>query len=211
MVLAARRSYVAAKRATRAARPSRIARARFARRAFGVAFVAGLALLAFIAVVAPSNFGQPGAATARSGWPFFLLLGLIGAVVAYAAFHWKRIAWLGQRLREPLVRPLNELPGFEAAADALASCPSPLRLRWSLNYVWGPLLWALAAGTLAFSSAYFVVDAVLARGRVGWAQPLYAVVFGLLSIAVLAGAAGRLATWRFAMSVHKEVTTGYAG
>jgi hypothetical protein len=211
MVLAARRSYVAAKRATRAARPGRIARARFARRAFGVTFLAGLALLALIAVVAPSNFGQPGAATPRSGWPFFLLLGVIAVSVTYAALHWRRVVWLGQRVREPLVRPLNELPGFEVAADALASCPSPLRLRWSLTYVWGPLLWALAAGTLAFSSAYFVIDAVLARGRVGWAQPMYAVAFGLVSIAVLAAAAGRLATWRFAMSVHKEVTTGYAG
>jgi hypothetical protein len=211
MVLAARRSYVAAKRATRAARPGRIARARFARRAFGLTFLAGLAVLALIAVVAPSNFGQPGAATARSGWPFFLLLGVITASLAYAAVQWTRIAWLAQRLRDPLVRPLNELPGFEAAADALASCPSPLRLRWSLIYVWGPLLWALVAGTLAFSSAYFVVDAVLARGRVGWAQPLYAVVFGLLSMAVLAAAAGRFSTWRFAMSVHKEVSTGYAG
>jgi hypothetical protein len=210
MVLAARRAYVTAKRATRSARPGRIARMRFARRAFAGVFVAGLALLALIAVVAPSHFGQPGAETARSGWPFYVLLAVIAGTCAYAAVRWKELSWLVARLREPLVRPLNDSPRFDDAADALASCPPLLRVRWALIYVWGPLLWALAAGTLAFSSAYFMVDAVLARGRVGWAPPLYALVFAILSILVLAAVAGRLATWRFAVSVHKEVTTGYA-
>jgi hypothetical protein len=55
------------------------------------------------------------------------------------------------------------------------------------------------------------VDAVLARFRVGWGQPLYALVFAGASVLVFATLAGRLATWRFAMSVHKEVTTGYTG
>jgi hypothetical protein len=183
---------------------------RFARRAFAGVFVAGLALLALIGVVAPSNFGQPGAATARSGWPFFVLLAAMAGTCAYGTARWKELSWLVARLREPLMRPLNEHPRFDDAADALASCPPPLRVRWALIYVWGPLLWALAAGTLAFSSAYFIVDAVLARGRVGWAQPLYALVFAVLSVLVLAASAGRLATWRFAVSVHKEVTTGYA-
>src|ERR687896_1710622 len=211
MVLAGGRAYIAAKRALRAARPGRIARVRFARRAFGNLLLAGLGLLALIGVLAPSNFGQPGATTPRSGWPFFALLAVMAGTCGYAAVRWRELAWLWARLREPLVRPLNEHPGFDDAADAVASCPPPLRLRWAFTYVWGPLAWTVVAGTLAFSSAYFVVDAVLARGRVGWAQPLYAVVFGLLSMAVLAAAAGRFSTWRFAMSVHKEVATGYAG
>lgn len=211
MVIAAHRSYVALKRATRAARPRRVARLRFARRALGGTFVAGLALLSLIALVAPSNFGQPGAATLRSGWPSFALGGLIAASAGFAWANRERLLWLAARLREPLVRPLEEHPSFAEAADALASCPPPLRLRWALGWVWGPIGWALAAGTLTFSSAYFVVDAVLARFRIGWAQPVYALAFAGLGVLVFAAAAGKLATWRFAMSVHKEVTTGYEG
>jgi hypothetical protein len=171
--------------------------------------VAGLGLLALIGVLAPSNFGQPGAATPRSGWPFFVLLAVMAGTCGLAAGRWRELAWLGARLREPLARPLHEHPRFDDAADAVASCPPPLRLRWALTYVWGPILWAVVAATLAFSSAYFIVDAVLARGRVGWAQPLYAVGFAALSTLVLALSAGRLATWRFGVSVHKEVTSGY--
>ena len=209
MVLAGGRAYVAAKRAMRSARPGRIARIRFARRVFGSLLVAGLGLLALIGVLAPSNFGQPGAATPRSGWPFFVLLAVMAGTCGLAAGRWRELAWLGARLREPLARPLHEHPRFDDAADAVASCPPPLRLRWALTYVWGPILWAVVAATLAFSSAYFIVDAVLARGRVGWAQPLYAVGFAALSTLVLALSAGRLATWRFGVSVHKEVTSGY--
>jgi hypothetical protein len=211
VVLAAHRAYVAVKRATRSARPRRVARLRFARRAFAATFVAGVGVLGIIGLLAPSNFGQPGAKTLGSGWPSILLVALVGGVAASALVAHRHLLWLARRVREPLLRPLEEHPAFAEAADALASCPAPLRLRWSLGWVWGPVAWAVVAGTLAWSSAYFVVDAVLARFRVGWGQPLYALVFAGASVLVFATLAGRLATWRFAMSVHKEVTTGYTG
>ncbi len=61
----------------------------------------------------------------------------------------------------------------------------------------------------ALSTAYFVIDAILARFLVGWSQPLYALVFLCLSLTLSYLAAPKLSTWRVAASVHKEVTTGY--
>jgi hypothetical protein len=209
MVVAAHRSYVALKRATRAARPGRINRRHFARGAFAGSFVAGVAVLGTIGLLAPSNFGQPGAATLRSGWPSVALAALVAACVGYGVIRRRHLAWLLARLREPLLRPLEEHRSFAEAVDALAACPAPLRLRWAIGWVWGPIGYVVAAGTLAFSSAYFFVDALLARGRVGWGQPLYALIFAAGSVLVFAAAASRLATWRFALSVHKEVTSGY--
>jgi hypothetical protein len=209
MVLAAHRAYAQVKRATRAARPPRVARVRMARRALGGTFVAGTGVLGLIAVVSPGNFGQPGATTARTGWPFYLLIALISCCILLGVINRAQLVWLGSRLREPLLRPLDDHPSFSDAADALAACPGPVRMRWAIGWVWGPIAWAVAGTTFAFSSAYFLVDALLARFRVGWAQPLYALAFAALSLFVFALAAGRLSTWRFAASVNKEVTTGY--
>jgi hypothetical protein len=209
VVLEAGRSYKALKRAVRSARPAQIARLWFARRAFGGSFAAGIAILGVIGLVAPDNFGQAGAAPLRSGWPSVALGSLIVTCVAYAIARREHLAWLGARVREPLMRPLEEHPAFSEAADALAACPAALRLRWAFGWVWGPVAWAIVGGTLAFSAAYFVVDALLAGLRVGPGQPLYALAFAVASLAVFAAAAGRLSTWRFASSVYKEVTTGY--
>ncbi|MFN2488826.1 MAG: hypothetical protein ABR529_03620 [Actinomycetota bacterium] len=138
-----------------------------------------------------------------------VLLVIIGLCLAYGALRRAELRWLAARVREPLVRPLEEEPHFDDAVETLESCPAPLRMRYAIAWVWGPIAWAVVGGTCAFSAAYFVVDAILARFRVGWEQPLYGAVFGVLSVIVFAGAAGRLATWRFAASVYREATTGY--
>jgi hypothetical protein len=209
MVLEAGRAYATAKRFTRAARPRRIARGEFARRTFFANFIAGLGVLGAIGLVAPSQFGQPGARTLHTGWPSLLLIVLVACCVLAAVMRRAELSWLFARAREPFVRPLTEERGFEEAVAALESCPVPLRTRFAVSWVWAPVVWLVVGATFAFSSAYFVVDAILARGRVGWAQPIYCVVFAALSLIVFASVAGRLATWRFATSVHKEASTGY--
>jgi hypothetical protein len=208
-VLAARRAYANTRSFVRAARPRHIARGRLARRAFAGSFLAGVALLGLIGIASPSQFGQPGAATLQSGWPLYALSALITSVGLLALARRRHLAWLLARLREPLDRPLDDHHGFGDAVSALEACPAPLRTRFALSWVWGPVVGAVLGGTFAFSSAYFVVDAVLARFRVGWAQPVYALGFAALSMIVFAAAAGRMSTWRFATSVHKEVSTGY--
>ena len=171
--------------------------------------MAGCGLLAVIGIVAPQRFGQPGADTLRSGWPLWGLVVIAVLVLGIAFVRRAELLWAARRLREPFVRPLAEEPGFEEAADALAACPAPLRARYALFYAWGPAVAAVLGATFAFSSAYFVIDAVLARLNVGWAHPLYAAAFALLSLLVFAVAGGRLTTWRVATSARKEVTTGY--
>jgi hypothetical protein len=171
--------------------------------------VAGVGLLSAIGILSPSQFGQPGADTFRSGWPLIVLVVIAGIAVASALVRRSELAWALARVREPFVRPLEGEPRFEEAAEALALCPAPLRGRYALLYSWGPAGLALLGGIFAFSCAYFLVDAVLARFSVGWAHPAYAVGFAVASLFVFALAAGRLATWRLATSVHKEVATGY--
>ncbi|CAN5603597.1 hypothetical protein BH24ACT26_BH24ACT26_15760 [soil metagenome] len=211
MVLAARHAYSTVKKLARAARPHGISRRHLAGRAFLASFVAGMVVLGVIGLLAPSQFGQPGAVTLHTGWPSAVLMALIALCCLVALSRRAELGWLVARAREPFVRPLQEAPGFDEAVDALASCPAPLRTRFAVSWVWGPMAWALLGGTFAFSSAYFVVDAILARLRVGWAQPLYGVVFAALSVIVFAANAGRLASWRFSTSVHKEASTGYSG
>jgi len=209
MVLAARRTYSTAKKATRATRPRHIARSTFGRRCLLCCFVAGVVVLSVIGLASPGQFGAPGSSTLRTGWPSLALLGLALAGLLLALARRRHLVWLVSRIREPYVRPLEEYPGFEDAVAALQSCPAALRTRYAISFVWGPIAWAVLGCTCAFSCAYFVVDAILARGRVGWAQPVYALVFALLAWFLFAATAGRFATWRFATSAHKEATTGY--
>jgi hypothetical protein len=209
MVLAAGRAYSSAKRLVRATRPRRIDRVAFARRAFGGSFASGILVLGLIALASPARFGQPGASTLRTGWPSIALLVAIGLCLLAGLARRRHLLWLGGRVREPLLRPLEEVSGFYDAVEALEACPAPLRTRFALSWVWGPVATAVLGGTFAFSAAYFVVDAILARGRVGWAQPVYALAFTAASLVVFALGAGRFATWRVAASVHREATTGY--
>jgi hypothetical protein len=209
VVLAAGRAYSSAKKATRAARSRHVARGTFGRRCFAGCFTAGVIVLGGIGLASPAQFGQPGASTLRTGWPSIALLVLVVGGLLLGVARRRRLVWLLDRVREPYVRPLEDHAGYDDAVDALQSCPAALRTRYAISWVWGPMAWAVLGCTFAFSAAYFLVDAILARGRIGWAQPLYAIGFALLSWGVFGAAAGRLTSWRFAASVHKEATTGY--
>lgn len=209
MVVAAQRAFSDAKKWLRAGRPRRIERNRFAWRAFGATFVAGLTVLGLISLVAPNNFGNPGSSTIGSGWPLYVIIGLIALCALYALIRREHVRWLLNRFREPFARRLDRNPGFEGAADALAECPGPYKTRFAAVYIWAPAALAVLGATFSFSAAYFVVDAVLARFAIGWEQAVYAAAFTVASVIVFALAAGRLATWRLAVSVYKEVTTGY--
>jgi hypothetical protein len=209
MVLAAQRAYSEATRQLRAGRPATIRRFSFARRAVAAGLVAGISLMSLIAVAAPAKFGAPGSRTLRTGWPSWILLGLVLAGCAYGFVKRAEISWLGARVREPWVRPLREVTGFEAAADALAACPSVFQVRFALSWIVRPALLAGLGVTCCLSTAYFLVDAVLARFVVGWGQLVYALGFLGLGLVFFASAATTLASWRVAVSVYKEVNAGY--
>ena len=209
MVLAARRAYVTATRWVRSARAPRIERLGFARRAFGSALVAGLFVMASIAMVAPANFGAPGSEPLRSGWPALVLIAILASSACVGLVKRAGIRSVIDRTIEPWRRPSSEHEAFEGAADALAACPALLRNRFALLWVWGPMAVVVAATTFAFSTAYFLVDAVLARLQVGWQQPAYAVGSAALSMGLFRLVATKLSTWRLSASVLKEVTSGY--
>jgi hypothetical protein len=208
MVIAGQRAYANAVRWVASTRPQ-VRRWIFARRAVRSALVAATLVLGLIALVDPARFGAPGTRTLRTGWPSTVVIALVLACSAYALVKRRAILSVVSRMREPYLRPLKEMPGFEEAADALASCPAPFKLRFAARLVWRPLALVVLAVTCAFSTSYFVIDAVLARGLVGWGQVLYSGVFLLAALCFFALAATGLSTWRVSASVYKEVTSGY--
>jgi hypothetical protein len=208
MVMAGQRAYADAVRWIRSTRP-RVRRFLFARRALRSSLVAGIALMSFIALVAPNRFGSPGSRTLRTGWPSLVVIGLVLACLGFVLLRRRELISALTRVRDPFQRPLTELPGFEGAADALASCPAAFKTRFAILWVWKPVALVVLGVTCAFSTSYFVLDAVLARGSVGWGQVLYAAVFLAASLCFFALSATTLSTWRLAASVLKEVTSGY--
>jgi hypothetical protein len=162
-----------------------------------------------IGLLSPASFGVVTGRTALNDWPPAVVTVLVVACVIYGLVHRDQIRSVLERFRDPYLRPLREHPGFEGAADALASCPRPYQARFALVFVYRPLAMGFAAFVCALSTAYFVIDAVLARFLVGFMQPLYALVFWCLSLLLFYLAAPKLSTWRIAASVHKEVTSGY--
>lgn len=187
----------------------RFNRMRYARKGFGAAFLTGLIVTGTIGVLSPAAFGSTGSRTLRTGWPSWLLLGLIGMSLIYAATKWSYVRWALRRVRDPFVRPPEGDPRYEGAADALAECPAPYRTRFAMWWIWGPALLALLGSMCAFSVAYFVVDAVLARFEVGWESPLLAGINLVLGLILFRLAATRLSTWQMAVAVHRSVTQGY--
>jgi hypothetical protein len=209
MVRAAHNAYSDAIRWMRAARPRRIRAWSFARRSFGASFVVGVAVMAAIGLAAPGNFGNPSSNSLAAGWPAWIVAGLLAGSLAYLVSRRDRILWLVARVREPWLRRPEGDESFEGAADALAACPDALKTRFSLVWVWLPAAVVVIAVTFAFSVAYFLVDAVLQRFLVGWQQPLYALGSAGAGLLAFRLAASKIATWRLAAGVHKEVTTGY--
>jgi hypothetical protein len=208
MVIAAQRAYSDAVRSIRGARPP-VRRGRFARKALRASLVTGIALMSLIALADPNRFGFPGSRTLRTGWPSAVVIGLLAGCALLALVKRREITSAVMRVAEPYRRPLSELPTFEQAADALAACPAAFKTRFAALWVWRPLALVVIGVTCAFSTAYFIVDAVLARGSVGWGQVLYAAVFFIASLCFFALSASTISTWRLAASVFKEVTSGY--
>ncbi|CAN5506271.1 MAG: hypothetical protein ACR2MC_00425 [Actinomycetota bacterium] len=208
MVVAAERSYRDAVRWIKTERPP-LRRAAFARRATRTTILTGLTLMGGIGLLSPTSFRVVRGRTSLRDWPPVVVACLVLACVIYGVLRRAEILSLLERFRDPYIRPLTEHPGFDGAADALAACPRAYRARFALVFVYRPLAMGLVACVAALSTAYFVIDAVLARGLVGWSQPVYALVFLCLSVTLFYLAAPKLSTWRVAASVHKEVTTGY--
>jgi len=208
LVIAAQKAYANSVKWVKSGRAPRRYRWRIAQRAFGGSFVAGILLMSLIALVSPDSFGAPGSNTLRSGWPLYVLLGLIGVSVVFLLTGWRRAIWLLARLRDTLLRQPEGDPRYEGAAANLAETPGPFRLRFVLWWVWGPAAIAVLGGMCSFSAAYFLVDAVLARFRVGLETPILAAANLILSLVVFRLIAARLSTWRLAVSVHRSVTQG---
>ena len=200
--------YTAAVRWIKAARP-RGGGWSFAARAFWGSFVAGLIVMSVIGLASPGRFGGVGGRALGTGWPSWVLIGILVLCALVAVIRRRRLVWLVARVREPFRRPLSEDPHFAGAAGALAASSSASRTRFAVGWVWGPVGVAVLGATCAFSTAYFVVDAVLARGRVGWEQPLLAAANIALGLVLFRIAAKRLSRWRLATSVHREVSEGW--
>ena len=150
--------------------------------------------------------GQP---HARDRLPSLVVIGLIALCALYAIVRREHIRSAIDRGREPFLRPLSNISGFDGAADALAACPDAFKTRFAIGWIWRPLALFGLGIVCAFSTAYFVIDAALARFRVGWGQPAYAAGFLVLGLVVFALSAVKLSTWRLAVSVYKDVTSGY--
>jgi hypothetical protein len=209
VVIAGRRAYAEAVRWLKAARPRRVDSGRFAARAFWGSFASGIVVLGVIGLLVPSAFGNPGARALGGGVWTLALAGLVAVAATGLLLNARHLRWLFARVREPFVRPLTENRHFNGAADALAAAPEPFHSRWATTWVWLPTLIAAAGVTFAWSSAYFVVAAVLSGGRIGWENPVVAAANGIVSAFLFAMGAVRLSTWRLALSVHRDVTGRY--
>ena len=209
MVRASRRAYSDAVGWLKAARPRRVDAGRFAMRCFGGSLLTGIVVLGLIGLFVPSGFGAPGGRALGNRTLSLALGASVGAATLVLAANGAHLRRLLRRIREPFTRPLNWEPNFDGAADALAQCSEAWRSRWATSWVWGPALLAAGGVTFAFSSAYFIVGAIIAGGRIAWGHPVLAGANAFLSILCFAAGATRLSTWRLALSVHRDVTGRY--
>ena len=176
-----------------------------AKSSFGWAYLWAFVTLGTIGILSPRRFGTPGATAFRGGWATALLIVSVTACLVYLMTKTRYLAWAVARALEPFRRDLSEDPAFEGAAGALSSCPAALRSRFAFGWVWGPLGLATLGVVFAAASAYFLVDAILARFQVGWGQPVFALGHALVSLFLFVVAARRLRTWRLAASVRRAV------
>lgn len=209
MVLAARRAYRDATRWMKRARARGPAAWRLTRRAFWGTLMAALGIMSLIGLAAPSGFGLPGRNTLRSGWPSLMLIAIVVACLLYTLLRRDLVVWLVKRVSDAFRRPPTEHPAYEPATDALSSCPALWQMRFFAAWVLVPSGLALLAGIASFSVAYFIVDAVLGRFRVGVGHPVLATANAWASVLLFRLAAARLSTWRLGLGVYKSVRTGY--
>jgi hypothetical protein len=201
---------------TKLDRPRRFDRASFAGHCWQNSFVAGVVVLGVIGFLSPTTYGQTRGFSERGrfgalglGWPGLVLLGLVVLGLLYALAHREGIRWTILRVIDPWRRPMTESSSYEGAVGALDASSDALKTRYAWRFVYRPMVLAVLATFFAFSSAYFLVDATLARFEVGWQQPVLGVVNTLISLILWRVAALGLSTYRLAASVYKSVSTGY--
>lgn len=209
MVLTSNRAYSDLVKWMRSARPPGMNLWLRARRDFASSLITGTVVLGLIGLLDPESFGAPQSDAFANGWPPTVLAGLLILCAALLATRFGRIRRATMRAAEPWFRPLYESPVWPGASGALAACAPGSKARFAVAWVWEPIALVVIACTFSWSTAYFVVDAILAGGRIGWGQPLYALGFALLSLITWRFAEVRLATWRLATSIHREATEGY--
>lgn len=205
MVIAARRAYQDLIRWIKGARPRSLDPWRLARRLFGTSALASTVLLGAIGLLSPGRFGSPISRPQR-GAEWWVLAALVGICLVLLVARRAKMATSANRLQEVFGGKLQEHPSYEAAVSALDSCPAALRTRFALGWVWGPLAILVLGAFFAASAAYFVIDMILARFRIGPEQAVLAVVNAVLSLVVLRLGAKRLSVWRLSFTVHRAVT-----
>ncbi|HEX2295158.1 MAG TPA: hypothetical protein VHN37_07610 [Actinomycetota bacterium] len=189
--------------------PSRRVRGAIAAGFLGALLVDALLLLSSIALVSPSSFGDAGARAFGSGTRTIALGAIAGAAGLWFLSRLRNHRRVVARIREPFRHPLEDDPAFGGAAGALEAAPGALQTRFAIGWIWIPALAVLGALAASLTTAYFLVDAVVARFEIGWQQPVFAAANLVVGWALLRAAAGRLAVWPLAVSVHREATTGY--
>ena len=193
----------------RTARSRKVRRLHFAERALGATVAASLPLMCVFALLSPGSFGAPASSTFGSGWTLYVLLGLLALSLLLLFVNRQRIRWFLARAREPFVRPPAGDRAYEGGADALAACSGSQQTRFAVWWIWGPAVLGLFGVVTGMSATYFLVDAILARFDVGWGHLVLAGVNLVLAYLFFALASRRLSTWRWAVAIHKTVTTGY--
>ncbi len=186
------------------------ARAGVASAALGSLLIDSTLLLSVIGLVSPASFGASGSRPLGNTVRALALLGIAGACAVWLARHFGTHRWAVRKAREPFRRPLEDDPAYPGASGALSAARPPMQTRFALAWIWGPAVAAVGAAAASLTTAYFLVDAVIARFEVGWQQPLLAAGNLLLAWLLLRVSAGRLAVWPLAVSVHRAATTGYS-
>ena len=199
---AARSSYSDAVSWLTSTERSRRGRSQLAVRLVDGTVLAGILVLGAIGLASPASFGSPGAAPFKSGWPWLLLLVLVGICAAVVAIRWRSLTGVIRDLRRGSDESDEALEGAAAALDA---APSPLRTRFAIGWVFLPGLLFVLGTTFSFSTAYFAVDAVLARFQIGWQQPVLGVADAVIAFLLFRSGARRLALWPLAYRIYREV------
>jgi hypothetical protein len=177
-------------------------RARWALRALDASVFAGLVILGLIGLLSPSSYGNPGSAPLRTGWPWLVLLGLVATCLLVLGLRARRFRALWRDLK-------HGDPATDEAVDAcsatLEAGPPSAQTRFVFAWVWGPVVVMAIATAFAFATAYFAVDAILARFEVGWQQPLLGIIDAVIAFVLFLLCAPRGARVAIAYRAYKAV------
>ena len=194
--------YSNAVRWVRSAAP-RLEGRKWAARALDASLIGGILVLGTIGLISPSSFGDRGAVPVQMGWPWFALLaGLLICIAAFAP-RWRRL--------RDLVRIASRAVGHEdviaGAADSLAAARPSFQTRFALGWVWGPTALLVVGMTFAFATAYFAVDALLARFQVGWESAALAIANTVVAYALFRLAAFRASRLPISHRAHRDAAS----